>query len=445
MCACLQGLARAGLVGYSVRMTDLPRHFLFLQGPHGPFFRGLARNLMTAGASVSRIGFTAGDQLFWSGLPGYRAFHGTTEAWADTIHARLDAGVTDLVCYGTSRPIHAEAIAQAKSKGVRVHAFEEGYLRPYWITYERGGTNAESPLHAITIEEMTAAVGDGLRLLDRGRDAWGDMRQHVFWGAVYHASLLAGRRNYPAYRSHRELGAESELPIYLRHLIAMPKRRIVRRIAMARLKRATFPYHVILCQLAHDANFRDNTPFGSQREFLETIFAGFAIGSRPHHHLIVKAHPLEDGRENLSGLVKELSRAHGISERVHLVTGGKLAPLLDRARSVVTANSTGAEQALWRGLPLKAFGAATYHRPEFVSRQSLAQFFAEPTGPDGTAYQNYRQFLLETSQISGGFYSASGRRKLLRVLPDLMLAEHSPYEKRLNAPASGQQHIRIVT
>ena len=426
-------------------MSDTPRHFLFLQGPHGPFFAGLARHLMTAESSVSRIGFNAGDRLFWRGLPGYEAYHGASEAWPETVDAKFQAGVTDLVCYGASRPIHADAIARAKRHDVRVHAFEEGYLRPYWVTYERGGTNAESPLHGIFIEDMRLALGDGTGPLHRARDAWGDMRQHVFWGAAYHASLLAGRKAYPSFRSHRELGAESEFPIYLKHLLAMPKRRIARRIAMAKMRRATFPYHVVLCQLAHDANFRDNTPFASQREFLDTVLTGFAAGSRAHHHLVVKAHPLEDGREDLSELVAVLSKSHGISERVHLVTGGKLAPLLDRATSVVTANSTGAEQALWRGLPLKAFGAATYHRPEFVSRQSLAKFFAEPDGPDMEAYWVYRQFLLETSQVSGGFYSASGRRKLYRALPDLMLDALSPYEKRLSAPATGQQHIRLVT
>ena len=40
------------------------------------------------------------------------------------------------------------------------------------------------------------------------------------------------------------------------------------------------------------------------------------------------------------------------------VRGGKLAQLLNHARSVVTVNSTAAQQALWRGLPTRTFGAA---------------------------------------------------------------------------------------
>lgn len=41
------------------------RVFLFLQGPHGPFFHALAKMLRVAGARVWRVGFNAGDRAFW--------------------------------------------------------------------------------------------------------------------------------------------------------------------------------------------------------------------------------------------------------------------------------------------------------------------------------------------------------------------------------------------
>ena len=41
------------------------RVFLFLQGPHGPFFHALGRMLREAGATVWRVGFNAGDRAFW--------------------------------------------------------------------------------------------------------------------------------------------------------------------------------------------------------------------------------------------------------------------------------------------------------------------------------------------------------------------------------------------
>lgn len=422
-----------------------PRHFLFLQGPHGPFFGALARKMQGVGARVSRIGLNAGDAFFWRGLPGYCAFLGERDGWQACLEAALDDGVTDVVCYGASRPFHAMARALASRRGVTVHTFEEGYLRPYWITYERDGTNAESALNALTIVNMRDALAAGGSTPRPAPDAWGDMRQHVFWGAAYHAAMVAGRRRYPLYASHRTPEPTAEFIIYLKHLLTMPVRRLHRRLATGRIRRATFPYHVALCQLSHDANFRDNSDFETQADFLNLVFAGFAKGAPRHHHLVVKAHPLEDGREGLPAIVRRLSAEHALSGRTHLLTGGKLAQLLDGAESAVTVNSTAAEQVLWRGLPLKAFGRATYNRAEFVSNQPLAAFFAKPDRPDRDAYAIYRQFLLATSQIPGGFYANASRKKLLRRLPDLMIAPEGPYMRFANPSASGQQHIRLVT
>ena len=62
--------------------------------------------------------------------------------------------ITDIVLYGDTRPIHAEAIKLAKALDLRVHVFEEGYLRPYWVNYQRGGANGNSRLMGMTVAQM---------------------------------------------------------------------------------------------------------------------------------------------------------------------------------------------------------------------------------------------------------------------------------------------------
>ena len=51
-----------------------------------------------------------------------------------------------ILCFGDCRPLHKEAKRWAKSKGIRFLAFEEGYLRPQFITVEEDGVNAYSSL-----------------------------------------------------------------------------------------------------------------------------------------------------------------------------------------------------------------------------------------------------------------------------------------------------------
>jgi len=422
------------------------RVFLFLQGPHGPFFGQLARMLRAAEATAWRVGFNRGDQAFWPDAASYIPFTDPADAWPATVTALMeDKGVTDLVLYGDTRPIHAAAIHAAKARGITIHVFEEGYLRPYWVTYERGGANGHSRIMDLSVADMRRAL-EGLDLdLPDAPARWGDMRQHVFYGALYHYFVFLRNHAYTQFRTHRALAVGQEFRLYLRRLALMPVHWIDRVQATTRIKTGGFPYHLALLQLEHDASFRDHGPFASMEEFFEVLIAGFASGAPAHHHLVFKAHPLEDGRTPHRRNIRRIAAAQGVADRVHYVRGGKLARLLNDARSAVTVNSTAAQQALWRGLPLKAFGQAVYLKPEFVSEQKMDAFFQNPTRPDSRAYRDYRHFLLETSQITGSFYSARGRRQLLRQVVDMMLSPEDPYEALEAGHPAPRQHLRLVT
>ena len=419
--------------------------FLFLQGPHGPFFQRLGRMLTRAGAEVWRVGFNRGDRAFWTAA-GYIPFKGRPEDWPSTLRLILaERRITDIVLYGDTRPIHAEAVQAARAMGLTVHVFEEGYLRPYWVTYERGGSNGNSRLMQMGLAEMQAALS-GLDLdLPDAPAHWGDMAQHMFWGALYHWFVLTGFWDYRNFRPHRALTVGQEFLLYLRRFLLMPLHRVERLAATWRIQTGGFPYHLVLLQLEHDSSFQMHSPFRSMTDFLSVVMEGFARGAPRHHHLVFKAHPLEDGRVPVAAEIARLAALHGVAERVHFVRGGKLARLLNPARTAVTVNSTAAQQVLWRGLPLKIFGAAVYGKPEFVSNQPLAEFFAEPARPDSRAYRAYRHYLLETSQVPGGFYSTRGRRALLRQVVDMMLAPQDPYDALTSGKAAPRQQLRLVT
>ena len=428
-----------------MRLSGQGRIFLFLQGPHGPWFHRLSRMLRKSGATCWRVGFNRGDRAFWHDAASYIPYRDRPEDWPATIAALLaEKSVTDLVLYGDTRPIHAQAVQAARAAGITVHVFEEGYLRPYWVTYERGGANGHSRLMDLGLDDMRAALAKVDMDLPDAPARWGDMRQHVVWGAIYHWFVLTGFWDYRSFRPHRSLTVGQEFLLYLRRLALMPVHALERRIATLRIRHGDFPYHLVILQLEHDASFRDHSPFSSMTEFLALVTEGFARGAAAHHHLVFKAHPLEDGRVALKREILRLARAHGIADRVHFVRGGKLAQLLDAARTAVTVNSTAGQQVLWRSLPLKAFGRAVYSKPEFVSSQPIERFFAQPTRPDTRAYRDFRHYLLETSQVPGGFYSSRGRRELLRQVVDMMLAEQDPYDALESGNAAPRQQLRVV-
>ena len=422
------------------------RRFLFLQGPHGPYFHRLAKMLRAAGGQVWRVGFNAGDRAFWYGGAGYIPYTGDLDAWpARFAQLVAEHDITDIVLYGDTRPIHAEAVKAAESAGLRVHVFEEGYMRPFWVTYERGGTNGNSRLMDLSVAEMQKALALSDLEVPTPPAHWGDMRHHVFYGALYHWFVLFRNKQYRKLVRHRELPVMTETLLYTRRLLLMPFSAIERKIATARIRYGGFPYHLVLMQLEHDASFQMHSPFHRMEDFIALVMEGFATGTPKHHHLVFKAHPLENGRSPLKRIIRDQARKHGVEARVHYVRGGKMARLLDQARTAVTVNSTAGQQVLWRGIPLKVFGAAVYAKPEFVSEQPIADFFANPARPDSKAYKDYRRYLLETSQVPGGFYAARGRRQLMRQVVDMMLAPEDPYDALKSGKIPPRQPLRVVT
>ena len=425
-----------------------PEHrvFLFLQGPHGPFFNRLGKMLRLAGADVWRVGFNAGDRAFWFHPASYMPYRGTVEDWPKTFDGIVtEKGVTDVVLYGDTRPVHAEAVALAKARGLTVHVFEEGYMRPYWVTYERGGSNGNSRLMDMDIAQMQQALAQSDMEAPLPPGHWGDMRHHIFYGALYHWFVMFRNGDYRNFRPHRSLPVTKEFQLYVKRLLLMPALALDRVASTLRTRLGGFPYHLALLQLEHDSAFQMHSPFDTMSDFLELVIEGFARGAPQHHHLVVKAHPLEDGRVPLRGEIRRLARLHDVAARVHYVRGGKLAQLLNDARSAVTVNSTAGQQVLWRGIPLRVFGRAVYNQPEFVSEQPLPEFFAGATRPDNRAYKDYRRYLLETSQVPGGFYSARGRTQLMRQVVDMMLAPEDPYEALSLGTAAPRQQLRVVT
>jgi capsular polysaccharide export protein len=407
--------------------------FLFLQGPHGPFFHRLGRMLQRAGASVWRIGFNAGDRAFWFQPSTYIPFRGALLEWEDTFDALVaEKGVTDIVLYGDTRPVHAKAVARANALGLRVHVFEEGYMRPFWVTYERGGSNGNSRLMNTTVAEMQTALERSDMEAPMPPSHWGDMRQHVFYGALYHWFVMFRNGDYRHFRTHRDIPVIKEFGLYLKRLLLMPLQGIERRIATWRIRNGGFPFHLALLQLEHDSSFKMHSPFDTMTDFLELVVRDFAKGAPQHHHLVFKAHPLEDGRVPVRKSLKEMAARHGVSKRVHY------------ARTAVTVNSTAGQQVLWRGIPLKTFGSAVYSKPEFVSNQPRTQFFEAAERSDNRAYKDYRRYLLKTSQVPGGFYSTRGRRQLMRHVVDMMLSSEDPYDALRSGTAAPRQQLRVV-
>src|SRR3954469_24926426 len=119
---------------------------LLLQGPVGPLFAGLARELRRRGDRVWHVTFNGGDEFFADGEAAIPFQRGIDE-WPFHLSSLLHSRKIDRVfLFGDCRPLHRIAVLICGQLGVPVCVVEEGYLRPFYLTIERGGVNGNSPL-----------------------------------------------------------------------------------------------------------------------------------------------------------------------------------------------------------------------------------------------------------------------------------------------------------
>jgi capsule polysaccharide modification protein KpsS len=119
---------------------------LLLQGPVGPFFDRLARYLIDLGKTVYKINFNAGDAFFF-GACRADPYRGTPDRFADWLGSYVkERRVSAIVLFGEWRVYHQAAHALATERRIPVYIFEEGYIRPFYITCERHGVNGNTLL-----------------------------------------------------------------------------------------------------------------------------------------------------------------------------------------------------------------------------------------------------------------------------------------------------------
>ena len=389
--------------------TVRDRTFLFLQGPPGCFFRQLSQELATRGARVLRINLNGGDQRDWAGPA--TCFRGRSVNWPLYIDQFLhEQEVTDLVLFGDCRPMHMAAHQMARLRGIRVHVFEEGYIRPNWLKLESDGVNGHSRLTRdptsllATASQLSAPpalppIGASL-----GRRAQDTMRyfRHVAWSQ---ATL-----RYPFYRTHRPgsiawegLGWAAK---YLRrHHVARQSAAVLAELAGRR-------YFLFPLQLSSDYQIRTHSAFTSVTQALDYVLASFAAHAPADVMLVVKEHPLDARFGGWRGTVGRRARQYGLEDRIVAIAGGDLQTMAQDALGMVVVNSTSATFALAGGVPVIALGTAIYDIPGITHQGQLGDFWTAPQPPQPELYDALCRVLHDQCLVRGGLASASAIRIL---------------------------------
>jgi capsular polysaccharide export protein len=407
----------------------LKRSFLFLQGVCSPFFASLADRLVADGYRVYKINFNAGDLLYWGARPAWN-YRGDLSGLRDFLDEKWRRhGVTDQILFGDRRPIHRPAIDHASSVGIRSHVFEEGYLRPCWVTLEREGVNGHSLLPRDP--DWFRRVGERLPDYGNGEPFASPFRIRAAHDVAYHVAGIANPILFNRYRTHAPVNAAVEYAGYIRRFTMLRWRKPQDAALIDALVERRAPFYLLPLQLNSDAQIRDHCRFEDMNGVMEFVMASFALHAPAAARLVIKNHPLDAGLIDYRRVITGLEKKFALSGRIDYLESGDLDKLLSFARGVVTVNSTLGFLSVGMGCPTVTLSDPIYNLPGLTFQGPLDDFWQDDGKPEAELFRCFRNTVIHTTQVNGGFYSRAGIRMAVNNCRRLLEPERSPLDELL--------------
>lgn len=378
------------------------RRILLLQGKMGVFFCRFATFLMDGGRQVHKINFNAGDEFFYCHKDQMSNFRGKVEEFdaflSQIIH---DHQIDAVVCFNDCRPHHSIASEVCARLGTAFFVFEEGYLRPDYITLEEYGINGYSRLNADLIESFEHANDKPKYTANR------------FWrlclsSIVYYVIVFFGKFRYPHYEHYRGLNIWQEMIAWIK----APIRKALRYYPDKRRQKwltttMSGQYYLVSLQVHNDSQITHHSDYGDVTEFIEEVLSSFAKHAPKNTHILFKHHPLDRGHRDYRSLIARLAKQFGVAGRAHYGCDMHLPSLIRHSLGMITVNSTTGLQSIYHKKPTKIMGRALYDIERLTDQKPLEQFWCDPTPPDYDFYLKFREYLIEQTQLNGSFYGTS--------------------------------------
>jgi capsular polysaccharide export protein len=377
------------------------KHVVLLQGPVGPFFKRLAADLKWAGATVSKINFNGGDWLF--SPPDSILFRGSPSEWPAFFERFIHERKIELVIlFGDCRPIHRAAHAIALKHGLEIGVFEEGYIRPDYITFERHGVNAHSNLPRTPHPYLNGPYRPPRSVQQVGRAFWFT----ALWAILYYAAAHALKPLFLRYEHHRPLNIWEGLywlrSFWRRYLYQFEEAGVQTLLTNALSK----SYFLVALQLPNDFQVVVHSGFDTVQDFITHVVDSFAAHADAGQWLVFKHHPLDRGYNNYKKHIMRAARRHGVAGRVLYIHDQHLPTVLEHALGVVVINSTVGLTAIEHGLPVKTCGEAFYDMPGLTFQDTLDAFWKEGQAhpPSADLHRRFYAHLVAHTQLNGNFY-----------------------------------------
>ncbi len=376
------------------------KNVLLLQGPVGSFFYRLSKDLKRHGAIVHKINFNLGDFIYYPSNAHF--YRGDMDSWSQYFEKFIhNEKISHVILFGDCRFIHKSIHSIARSNNIEIFAFEEGYLRPNHITFEKYGVNNNSllPREAGFYKRCSLTH---LTTRNIPNTYW----PMIWSGFIYHLFLWLGQFVFTKYQHHKKITFSSAFPwlvsVY-RKIYFSFKERDIQRLLTSKFSKKFF---LAPLQISSDFQIQEHSDIDSMYTFIETLIKSFAKNSKQGDILVIKHHSMDRGHVDYSSFIDYLTTRFFLKDRIYYIHDQHLPTLLNHAKGVVVVNSTVGLSAIHHLVPTKVLGKALYDMDGLTYQGELDHFWevANQSKPDTKLVEKFITYLITKTQINGSFY-----------------------------------------
>jgi len=381
--------------------TIKDKNILFLQGPMGTFFKTLDNIFKKEGAKTYKLGFNAGDSFF-SNHYNYIAYTDDMDSYEKFILELLQEKKIDKIfLFGDCRFYQSVSIKIAISLDIEVFVFEEGYIRPNYITMEKYGVNDFSH---ISRESSFYKKLENMRE-ESPRDVNYSQTKMVFSAAIYYLISNIFHYKYPNYKHHRDFSTIKEFFYGVRSVVRKFIYKFSEKKYLELIKgELSGRYFFVPLQTYNDFQILEHSGYRSIEKFIIEVLESFAENCT-QNKLVFKHHPVDRGRKNYKEFILEQAMLLGIEERILVLYDTYLPSCLKNAKGTITINSTVGLSSLSHGTPTITLGNAIYDIDGLTCKgMKLNDFWHKQIVPNKKLLKKYRAYIVQNTQLNGSFY-----------------------------------------
>jgi capsular polysaccharide export protein len=383
------------------------KNILLLQGPMGSYFNTLNIRFINEGAKVFRIGFNAGDEYF-SKKDSYTGYKDTPRNWPIYVNEYFQKNKIDkLFVFGDCRFYQKNAIEIARKLDIEVYVFEEGYIRPNFITLEKYGVNGYSPqakdrafydnlvFDDNFVKEVKSAIKFKPTFVKLAREA-----------IIYYWLVNLFYFRYPHYIHHRNISLWDEFQAGCKNIFRKYKYKISEKGLNEKFgSELSKKYYFVPLQTHGDFQIKTHSKYKNIEAFIKEVIESFAKHSPKDTLLVFKHHPVDRGRRNHANLIRNLAYVLGVKDRVVVTWDIHLPTFLKNAIGTIVINSTVGISSLYHKTPTICLGTAIYDIEGLTSCDlTIDEFWTKYKEVDTELFTKYRNYLIQTTQINSNFY-----------------------------------------